>query len=102
LSGGPRGRSLGGGPNNTDELKVAAIVDWYGITDVAELLSGPNMRSYAVAWLGPNRMELAKQLKHGGFTDGENLKAYAAIRALLGKFNLPATTVESTRAGAAR
>src|SRR5437879_12022377 len=52
------------GPTNTDELKVAAIVDWYGIADVNELLSGANQRSWAVAWLGalPNREELAKQV----------------------------------------
>ena len=44
--------------------KVAAIIDWYGITDVADLLDGPNMRTYAVAWLAnlPNREELARQL----------------------------------------
>jgi acetyl esterase/lipase len=52
------------GPQNSDELKVAAIVDWFGISDVHELLSGPNMKSYAVAWLGalPYREELARQL----------------------------------------
>lgn len=26
------------GPNNTDELKVAAVVDWFGIADVSEQL----------------------------------------------------------------
>ena len=48
----------------TEELKVAAIVDWYGITDVADLLDGENMRAYAVQWLGsmPNRVEIAKRL----------------------------------------
>jgi len=48
----------------TEELKVAAIVDWYGITDVADLLEGENMRTYAVQWLGarPNRVEIAKRL----------------------------------------
>ena len=35
-----------------EELKVAAIINWYGITDVADLLQGENERSYAVAWLG--------------------------------------------------
>jgi acetyl esterase/lipase len=37
--------------------KVAAIVNFYGITDVADLLDGPNRKSYAVSWLGdaPNR-----------------------------------------------
>jgi acetyl esterase/lipase len=48
----------------TDELKVAAVVDWYGITDVADLLDGANMKTYAVQWLGsmPNRMEVAKRV----------------------------------------
>lgn len=44
--------------------KVAAIVNWYGITDVADLLQGPNLKDYAVAWLGnrPDRAELAKRI----------------------------------------
>ena len=44
--------------------KVAAIVNWYGITDVADLLDGPNTKSYAVAWLGslPNRVEIARRV----------------------------------------
>ena len=137
------------GPTNTDELKVAAVVDWYGIADVNELLSGANQRSWAVAWLGalPNREELARQVspltyvragippiisvhgdadpvvpytqkqrlhqalakagvphelvtipngKHGGFTDEENLKAYAAIRTFLSQHGLPASTSEKT------
>jgi acetyl esterase/lipase len=44
-----------------EELKVAAIVNWYGITDVADLLDGPNMKVYAVTWLGSreNRKEIA-------------------------------------------
>lgn len=33
-------------------LKVAAIVDWYGPADLPDLLSGPNRKTYAVAWLG--------------------------------------------------
>jgi acetyl esterase/lipase len=33
-------------------LKVAAIVNFYGITDVNDLLGGPNEKSYAVRWLG--------------------------------------------------
>ena len=32
--------------------KVAAIINWYGITDVHEMLAGPNARSYAVQWVG--------------------------------------------------
>ena len=47
-----------------EDLKVAAIVDWYGITDVAELLDGPNQKTYAVTWLGsrPNRKEIAERI----------------------------------------
>lgn len=135
------GGSNAPGPNNTDELKVAAVVDWYGITDVNELLGGPNMKSYAVAWLGAmlNREEIAKQVspmtyvragipplisvhgdadptvpysqkqrfhqaldrvgaahelvtvpggRHGGFTDAEQIRNYAAIRAFLTKHNI--------------
>ncbi len=44
--------------------RVAAIVDWYGITDVADLLDGPNRQTYAVAWLGSalNREEIARRV----------------------------------------
>jgi acetyl esterase/lipase len=45
-------------------LKVAAIVNFYGITDVNDLLSGPNEKSYAVHWLGSlaNAQEVAKRV----------------------------------------
>src|SRR3989441_9202431 len=48
----------------TEQLKVAAIVNWYGITDVADLLDGENMRTYAVQWMGsmPNRVDIAKRV----------------------------------------
>jgi acetyl esterase/lipase len=135
------GGSNAPGPNNTEELKVSAIVDWYGITDVSELLAGPNVKSYAVAWLGAmlNREEIARQVspithvrvgippvisvhgdadptvpysqkqrfhqaldrvgvshelvtvaggRHGGFTDAEQMRNYAAIRAFLVKHNV--------------
>lgn len=44
--------------------KVAAIVDWYGIVDVADLLDGPNRKAYAVQWLGsmPDREEIARRV----------------------------------------
>jgi acetyl esterase/lipase len=47
-----------------DNLKVAAIVNWYGIADVNELLDGPNMKPYAVAWLAsaPDRDQIAKRV----------------------------------------
>lgn len=33
-------------------MKVAAIVNWFGITDVADLLAGENRQNYAVSWIG--------------------------------------------------
>jgi acetyl esterase/lipase len=128
----------GAGPFNTDPLKVAAVVNWYGITDVREMLAGPNRRAYAVMWLGgqPNREQIAAQVSpltyvrpglppvltihgdadptvpytqatrlhealqkaggtsqlvtvpkggHGGFTNDENVRIYAAIRSFLTK-----------------
>jgi acetyl esterase/lipase len=43
---------------------VAAVINWVGVTDVGDLLHGPNIRSWAVSWLGsqPGREELAKRV----------------------------------------
>jgi acetyl esterase/lipase len=45
-------------------VKVAAIVNWFGITDVAELLDGPDAKHYAIEWFGSlsSREELARQV----------------------------------------
>ena len=45
-------------------LNVAAIVNWYGITDIEDLLDGLNAKHYAIEWFGnmSNRKELAQQL----------------------------------------
>jgi acetyl esterase/lipase len=50
-------------PGN-EELKVAAIVNWFGITDVVDLLDGANKQDYAVAWLGSmtNREEISRRM----------------------------------------
>lgn len=37
---------------NGDGPKVAAVINWYGISDVADLLSGPHQHAYAVQWIG--------------------------------------------------
>jgi acetyl esterase/lipase len=44
--------------------KVAAIINWYGITDVSDMLGGANARSYAVQWVGATsaRDELARSV----------------------------------------
>ena len=46
------------------EPKVAAIVNWFGIADVANLVEGPDARNYAREWFGSlsNASELARQL----------------------------------------
>jgi acetyl esterase/lipase len=46
------------------ELEVAAIINWAGITDVNDLIAGPNRVSYAVSWFGAltGREALAKRV----------------------------------------
>jgi acetyl esterase/lipase len=50
-------------PSN-DPLKVAAMVNWFGITDVVDLLDGSNTRAFAVQWLGSrtDRVEQARRV----------------------------------------
>ncbi|HYJ92694.1 MAG TPA: alpha/beta hydrolase [Pyrinomonadaceae bacterium] len=45
-------------------MKVAAIINWYGITDVNDLIQGPNLKNYAVMWMGsmPNAAEVARSV----------------------------------------
>jgi acetyl esterase/lipase len=45
-------------------VKIAGVIDFFGITDAADQLAGPNARDYAVQWIPeqPNRMELARQM----------------------------------------
>ena len=47
-----------------DLPKVAAIVNWYGITDVNDVLDGPNQKTYAVAWFAslPDKVAIAKRI----------------------------------------
>ena len=37
------------------DVRPAAVVSWYGITDVAAMLSGPGARGYAIEWVGNRR-----------------------------------------------
>jgi len=45
-------------------VKIAGVIDFFGIADVADQLGGPNAREYAVQWIPeqPNRMELARRI----------------------------------------
>jgi acetyl esterase/lipase len=44
--------------------KVAAVINWFGITDVPDVIDGPHSANAAVRWFGslPNRMEIARRV----------------------------------------
>lgn len=45
--------------------KVAAVINWYGITDVQDQLEGQHMRQYAVTWVPPelpDRQDIARRV----------------------------------------
>jgi acetyl esterase/lipase len=44
--------------------KVAAVINWFGIYDVPDVIDGPNRRPAAQRWFGslPDRMEIAKRV----------------------------------------
>jgi acetyl esterase/lipase len=46
------------------ELQVAAILNFGGLTDVTELIQGPEMKAYALTWIGGSgdRMALARRV----------------------------------------
>jgi acetyl esterase/lipase len=49
---------------NTPIPKVAAAINWYGITDVADVIDGPHKANLAVTWVGslPNKEEIANRV----------------------------------------
>ena len=51
-------------PGTSKDPRVAAIVNWFGITDVLDELHGPNAKGYTVIWLGDqaNADEIAKRV----------------------------------------
>jgi acetyl esterase/lipase len=50
--------------NGTGVPKVAAAINWFGITDVADVIDGPHRANLAVTWLAslPNRDEIARRV----------------------------------------
>jgi acetyl esterase/lipase len=60
----PEGTGLDNNCTGTEKLKVAAIINWYGISDVADLVQGHNQRDYAVMWMGsqPDPLTIAKRV----------------------------------------
>ena len=63
---GDRNRTWSTGDRSTAELEVAAIINWYGITDVVDLIDRPPGYSgnFTEAWLGSrtDREEVAKRV----------------------------------------
>ncbi len=60
----PEGTGLDNNCDGTEKLKIAAIINWYGISDVNDLLAGPNRKNYAVSWMGsqPDLLTIAKRV----------------------------------------
>ena len=60
----PASAGLDGDCPGSETLKVAAIINWYGVTDVVDVIEGANQQPYAVRWFGdqPRRQELARRL----------------------------------------
>ena len=60
-------------PGTSGDPKVAAIVNWFGITDVLDELHGANAKGYAVVWMGdqPNADEIAKKVSPINYVNGQ-------------------------------
>ena len=46
------------------KFSVAVIINWFGISDVNDLIQGPNLRNYALMWVGsqPDAAAIAKRV----------------------------------------
>jgi acetyl esterase/lipase len=60
----PEGTGLDNECDGTEKLRVAAIINWFGISDVADVIQGPNRRNYALMWMGsqPDALTIAKRV----------------------------------------
>lgn len=60
----PAGTGLDNQCYGDEKLNVAAIINWYGISDVSDLIKGSNLKNYAVMWMGsqPNAEEIARRV----------------------------------------
>jgi len=88
--------------------KVAAVINWFGISDVPDVIDGPHRAAAAVRWFGsmpnPMRMELAKRVSplthvraglppiltvHGDADPTVPYPEAVALHAALAKVNVP-------------
>jgi acetyl esterase/lipase len=60
----PKGTTLDNRCYGDEDLRVAAIINWFGITDVNDIIQGPNLKNYAMMWIGsePNAAEIARSV----------------------------------------
>ena len=60
----PSSAGLDGNCPGPEELRVAAIVNWYGCTDIVDVIGGENEKPFAVNWLGDrsDREEIARRV----------------------------------------
>lgn len=60
----PEGTGLDNQCYGDERLKAAAVINWYGISDVGDLITGPNLKNYAVMWMGsqPQAAEVARRV----------------------------------------
>jgi acetyl esterase/lipase len=60
----PEGTTLDNACYGDEKMDVAAIINWYGISDVNDLIEGPNVKNYAKMWMGsqPNAAAIAKSV----------------------------------------
>jgi acetyl esterase/lipase len=60
----PEGTGLDNQCYGEEKLNVAAIINWYGIADVNDLIKGSNVKNYAVMWMGSqaNADEIARRV----------------------------------------
>jgi acetyl esterase/lipase len=60
----PKGGELDNRCYGDEDLRVAAVINWYGITDVNDLIEGANLKNYAVMWMGSQKeaAEIARKV----------------------------------------
>jgi len=60
----PEGTGLDNQCYGTEKLSVAAIINWFGITDVNDIIKGPNLKNYGAMWMGSqsNAEEIARRV----------------------------------------
>ena len=51
----PKGTPLDNACYGDEDMKVAAVINWFGIADVTDLIQGANLKNYAAMWMGSQK-----------------------------------------------